>query len=222
MTLETRSLQADTRSRTLLARMGLLHFSSLKEPIVRAFLLAVLLTCCAASRAADVSAPLVLVAKPELRDGYAGTILVVRPLGGDAHVGFVVNRPSGTSLGEMFPAHDPAQKLVDPVYSGGPLAAEAIFALMQRPDAPGGKSVQILPGLFVAIDEATVDRIIETESDRARFVAGLVAWQPGELANEIEQGAWYVLEADAALAMRNPEGLWEELVHRSSGVKLAI
>ena len=33
-------------------------------------------------------------------------------------------------------------------------------------------------------------------------------------------GAW--LEPDAALAMRNPQGLWEELVHRSRGAKLAI
>lgn len=189
---------------------------------MRAFLVAVLLASSVVSRAADLSAPLVLVAKPELRDGYAATILVVTPLGGDTHVGFVVNRPSDTSLGDMFPGHDSAQKLVDPVYFGGPLAAEAIFALVQTPDAPGDKSVQILPGLFVAIDEATVERIIETESERARFVAGLVAWQPGELATEIEQGAWYVLEADAALAMRNPAGLWEELVHRSRGARLSI
>jgi putative transcriptional regulator len=182
-----------------------------------------MLACSALSRAADLSEPFILVAKPELRDkGYAATILVVRPLGDGAHVGFIVNRPTGVSLGELFPGHDHYQKLVDPVYSGGPFAQEAIFALVQRPDAPGGMSVQILPGLFVVIDEATVDRIMEMEFDRARFITGLVAWSPGELASEIEQGAWYVLEADAALAMRNPEGLWEELVNRSRGTKLAI
>jgi putative transcriptional regulator len=190
---------------------------------VRAFLLAVMLGCSTLSSAADLSEPLILVAKPDLRDNvYGATILVVRPLGGDAHVGFIVNRPAEVSLGELFPGHDHSQKIVDPVYSGGPLGPEAIFALVQRPDTPGGKSVQILPGLFAVIDEATIDRIVETESDRARFVTGLVAWRPGELASEIEQGAWYVLEPDSALAMRNPEGLWEELVHRSRGAKLAI
>jgi putative transcriptional regulator len=146
----------------------------------------------------------------------------VRPLGGDAHVGFIVNRPAGMSLGELFAGHDHSQKLVGPVYSGGPLGPEAVFALVQRPDAPGGKSIQILPGLFAVIDETTIDRIAETEPDRARFVSGLVAWHAGELASEIERGAWYVLEADAALAMRNPKGLWEELVDRSRGAKLAI
>lgn len=107
---------------------------------MRALLLAVMLGCSALSRAADLSEPLILVAKPELRDNtYVATILVVRPLGDDAHVGFIVNPPSGTSLAELFPGHDHSQKLVDPVYSGGPLAQEAIFALVQRPDAPGGR-----------------------------------------------------------------------------------
>ena len=32
---------------------------------------------------------------------------------------------------------------------------------------------------------------------------------------EIDRGAWYVLEPDAALVMRPPEGLWEHLVRRA-------
>jgi putative transcriptional regulator len=185
--------------------------------------LAATLAWSAMSHAVDLSEPLILVAKPELRHNvYGGTILVVRPVGNDAHVGFIVNRPTEVTLGELFPGHDHSQKIVNPVYSGGPFGAQAVFALVQRPDSPGGMSVQILPGLFAAIDEETVDRIAATQSDRARFVAGLVAWSPGELESEIQQGAWYVLEPDAALAMRKPEDLWEELVHRSRGAKLGI
>jgi putative transcriptional regulator len=173
--------------------------------------------------AADLSEPLILVAKPELRDQLFGsTILVVKPLGDNQHVGFIVNRPTRVTLGQVFPEHGPSQKIVDPVYLGGPLDAQVIFALVQRPDSPGGSALEILPGLYAAFDEPTVDRIIESESDHARFVAGLVAWRPGELAYEIEQGAWYVLDADAELAMRKPEGLWEELVRRSRIAKNAI
>jgi putative transcriptional regulator len=165
---------------------------------------------------ADVSEPLILVAKPELRDQlYGSTILVVTPLGGDQHVGFIVNRPSTTRLGTVFPEHGPSQKIVDPVYLGGPTGSQLIFAMVQRPDNPGGKSLPVMPGLFIAFDAEIVDRIIESEADRARFMAGLVAWRPGELQAEIEAGAWYVLEPDPALVMRKPEGLWEELVRRS-------
>ena len=165
---------------------------------------------------ADVSAPIILVAKPELRDQlYGSTILVVMPLGGDEHVGFIVNRPSTTRLGTVFPEHGPSQKVVDPVYLGGPMGSQLIFAMVQRPDSPGKNSLAVMPGLYVAFDSAVVDRIIESEPQRARFVAGLVAWRPGELSAEIEAGAWYVLAPDPALVMRKPEGLWEELVRRS-------
>lgn len=165
--------------------------------------------------AEDLSEPVILVAKPELRDNlYGSSILVVKPLGGDQHVGFIVNRPTNARLGAVFPGHGPSQKVIDPVYLGGPTGTQLIFALVQRPDNPGGKSLAVMPGLYVAFDAAVVDRIIESESDHARFMAGLVAWRPGELQAEIDAGAWYVLAPDAALVMRKPEGLWEELVRR--------
>jgi putative transcriptional regulator len=171
---------------------------------------------CGLAAAADLSKPVILVAKPELRDElYGSTIIVVAPLGGDEHVGFIVNRSTEIKLGNLFPQDGPSQKVADPVYLGGPYGPQAIFALVQRPDSPGGKSLEVIPGLFAAFDGAVIDRIIQSEPEHAKFVAGLVAWQPGELDGEVEKGAWYVLEPDAALAMRKPEGLWEELVRRS-------
>jgi putative transcriptional regulator len=177
---------------------------------------ALVLGLSAPALAGEVSGPVILVAKPELRDNlYGSSILVVTPLGGDQHVGFIVNRPTTTRLGTVFPGHGPSHKVVDPVYLGGPTGSQLIFALVQRPDNPGGKSLPVMPGLYVAFDAAVVDRIIESESDHARFMAGLVTWQPGELSAEIDAGAWYVLSPDPALVMRKPEGLWEELVRRS-------
>jgi putative AlgH/UPF0301 family transcriptional regulator len=52
----------------------------------------------------------------------------------------------------------------------------------------------------------------EAHPDAVRFVMSWVVWRPGELAHEIDLGAWYVLEPDLGLALRDPEGLWEELV----------
>jgi putative transcriptional regulator len=166
-------------------------------------------------RAADLDRPLVLVAKPELQGAYHCTVLVVTPLGADQHAGFIVNRPTEVRLGSMFPDHGPSQKVLEPVYLGGPLQTHALFALVQRSESPGGNSLELMPGLFAAVDAPVVDRIIEAEAARARFVAGLVAWRAGELREEIKRGAWYVLEADAALLLRDPDGLWEELVQRS-------
>lgn len=173
--------------------------------------------------AADLDRPLVLVAKPQLRDQIFGTtVLVVAPLGGGQHVGFIVNRPTNATLGKLFPEHGPSQKIVDPIYLGGPVAPGLIFALVQRASSPGGNSFELMPGLYAAYESAVVDRIIESEAQHARFVAGLVAWRPGELEAEIDLGAWHVLDADAKLALRKPEGLWEELVRRSQRLRNTI
>ena len=191
---------------------------------MRAFLIALLFALSVPlAGAADLDKPLILVAKPDLRDQLFGaTVLVVAPLGAGQHVGFIVNRPTPATLGNLFPEHAPSQKVVDPVYLGGPVEPGLIFALVQRANNPGGNSFELMPGLYAAYESAVVDRIIESEPQRARFVAGLVAWRPGELEAEIELGAWHVLEADAKLVMRKPDGLWEELVRRSQRLRNTI
>ena len=162
-------------------------------------------------QAADLSKTLILVAKPELKDAlYGATVLVVTPLGGDEHIGFIVNRPSSQKLG------------TDALFVGGPVGTDVIFALVERSDSPGGKSLALMPGLYAAIDAGTVDEIIRTEAQHARLVAGFVAWQPGELADEIERGAWFVLSPEPSVVLRQPQGLWEELVRRSAQAANAI
>ena len=186
---------------------------------IGAFLFAVLSVATPFARAQlakptdDLTKAVVLVAKPELGDPiYGQTVLVVTPLNGNRHVGFIVNRPTGAKLGDLFPGADVAQKVVDPVYLGGPLGTQVLFALVQRSDGPSKTSIELMPGLHAAVDVTTVDSIIRFESDHARFFAGFVAWTSGELRDEIALGAWYVVEANPALALRKPDGLWEELV----------
>jgi putative transcriptional regulator len=163
--------------------------------------------------AADISEPVILVAKPQLSDRFYGaTILVARPIGNDQHIGFIVNRPTKITLGQLFPQHGPSQKVPDPVFVGGPINAESIFAIVQAKKSPGGRSIPLAPELFAVFDGNVVDTVIENDASHARFVAGLVAWRTGELQDEIKRGAWFVLDADPALVLRKPEGLWEELV----------
>jgi len=167
--------------------------------------------------AADYAAePVILVAKRQLKDRmYGATILVTRPIGNDQHIGFIVNRPTKVTLGQLFPQHGPSQKVADPVFLGGPINSESIFALVRTKKNPGGRSVKLLDDLFAVFDGKLVDDVIEKDAARARFVAGLVAWRTGELRDEVRRGAWYVMDGDTALVLRNPEGLWEELVRNA-------
>jgi putative transcriptional regulator len=169
------------------------------------------------ARTGEPGETVVLVAKRNLQDKiYGSTILVAKPVGNDRHVGFILNKPSSMTLGKLFPEHAPSRKVLDPVYLGGPFGREVIFALVQSRQSPGGRSVQITPELYLAFDSPIVDRIIEKEPEQARFFAGLVVWQQGELRAEIKRGIWYVLDAETELLLKKQtDGLWEELVRRS-------
>jgi putative transcriptional regulator len=172
-----------------------------------------------AARAADLGGPVMLVAKPEMREFYGRTVLFARPLANGQHVGFIINRPTQVTLGKLFPEHAPSQKVVDPVFLGGPVYTNTLFAVVHR-QSPGGRSVALADDMFLATDTETVDRIIEQDADRARYLAGLVTWQSGELDEEVKSGYWFVIEADSNLVFRkSTDGMWEELVRRSaSGV----
>jgi putative transcriptional regulator len=190
----------------------------------RSSLLAFLMAACGAmmawtspGRAADPSESIILVAKRHLQDKlYGSTILIARPIGGDRHVGFIVNKPTQMTLGKLFPRHEPSRKVADPVFLGGPVSPEVIFALVQVRESPGGRSIRILDDLYLAIDSDVVDRVIEKQPSQARFLAGMVLWRPGELSDELRRGLWYVQDAKADIILRKPiDTLWEELVGRS-------
>jgi putative transcriptional regulator len=187
---------------------------------LRQYFLVFVTGLCAAfgARAADLGqSPVVLVAKPQLGEFYRGTVLFARPVGGGRHIGFIVNRPTPVTLATLFPGHTPSQKLTDPVFLGGPLHADAVFAVVRRTEAPGGRSIPLAKDMFLVMDSATVDRVIEQNRSDARFYVGLVLWQPGELESELQRGFWYVMDHDSGLIFRKTtDGLWEELVRRSS------
>ena len=167
-----------------------------------------------AARAADLSRPALLVAS----ERWAGTpferaVIVVTPLPNGAHVGFVVNHPTQVTLGNLFPEQVAASHVVGPVYAGGPVLSSVVFALMRAsPAQDDDKLVSLMPGLVAAIDGPTVDHIIETRPNDARYFLGLVMWSSGELEDAVEDRAWEVRPAtvDAVLPEHTAE-LWETL-----------
>lgn len=183
--------------------------------------LSIALTFAAPARAAEnevsKSDSVMLVAKPQLQHPlYGNAVLIAKPIAGGMHVGFIINKPTRVTLGDAFPDHEPSKNVPGPLYLGGPVDVNMIFALVQRQESPGQGSVQMGNDLFVAIAGDTVDKIIEAESDHARFLFGTVIWRTGELQEEVRQGMWYVMEPESDLLVKkNAGGLWEELVRRS-------
>jgi len=161
-----------------------------------------------------------LVAAPRLVDpDYRATVLLAVPVENNRHVGIIVNRPTGRSLSSLFPEHAPSKLVRDPVYFGGPMLRQAIFAVVHTDHTPGPGSIQMMKELFLATQGAVVDHIIEETPNEARYYVGYVAWRSGELRQEVDRGLWYVLDADPDVVFRkDPGGLWEELLRRARAV----
>jgi putative transcriptional regulator len=164
-----------------------------------------------------------LVAAPGLLDpNFFRTVVLLVEHNDEGAAGVVLNRPSETGLSDG-PLSDWAVLAADPalVFVGGPVQPTAAVCLARAgPDGSPDGWQQIIGPLGV-IDmgrELSDVRAL----DRVRVFAGYAGWGPGQLEREIEEGAWYVLDADPNDALSSePGGLWRFVLRRQGG-KLSL
>jgi len=186
-------------------------------------MLRVLLCLCAvllpiaAFGAPAIDEPVMLVAQPDVRGAiFEASILIVKPMPDGSHVGFIINRTTTEMMSELFPDDEASKKVADPLYLGGPDGYNRVFAMVDKRDTAGKDAMQMIPGVFLVSDAKEIDRVIASDPAHARFFLGMVTWEPGQLADELDRGYWYVDQADAKLVLeKKTDGLWEELVRRS-------
>jgi len=192
--------------------------------VIRIVMLLALLMVAPLAGAQGQDDAIILVAHPAFRDlEYRQTVLIAAPAPNGGHVGVILNRPTRRSLGSLFPEHEPSKKVVEPVFYGGPFSRGALVALVRADAAPGAGSVLLMKNLYLAFRANTIDHVIETTPNEARYFVGYVGWRPGELRGEIDRGLWTVANADLDLIFRkDTEGLWEELLQQSKRIRAAL
>ena len=186
---------------------------------MRSVLFAFFLAFAAAAPAQPTDKPLMLVATPAMGGLYSRTALIVVPAGRH-HLGFIVNRATAVRVASVLPENAASAKVVDPVHFGGPDMADTLFAVVRG--NPGADALPLFGDLYLATSAAALVRVTEQSPADARFFAGFVAWENGELQKELASGNWYVADADAALFFRQDTSrLWEELVGRLGSAQTA-
>jgi putative transcriptional regulator len=189
--------------------------------VIRFFSVAFLALVATFASAQSQDEALLLVAHPAFRDiEYRQTVLLAAPAPNGGHVGVILNRPTRRSLGSLFPEHEPSKKVQEPVFYGGPFSRGALVALVRSDQAPGTGSVLLMRNLYLAFRANTIDHVIETTPNEARYFVGYVGWRPGELKSEIDRGLWSVMDAHVDTIFRkDTEGLWEELHQQSKRIR---
>ena len=167
---------------------------------------------------------ILLVAHPAFRDlDYRQAVLIAAPAPNGGHIGVILNRPTRRSLGSLFPDHEPSRKVADPVFYGGPFSRGALVALVKSDVSPGAGAVPVMKNLYFAFRANTIDHIIESTPNDARYYVGYVGWRPGELKTEIERGLWSVLSPDLDMVFRKDfDGMWEELLQQTRRIRAEV
>ena len=183
------------------------------EPARFATLLAVLLWISAAA-AADGERTIFLVAKPGLPDpNFRESVVLVKQGEGGEAAGVIINRPTNRSLASILPG-ERFKRFTEPVFFGGPVTSPGLVAVY-RAQQRVGDSITMLPGVFLALQDSTLDELLHSPPQRIRFYAGLSGWAPGQLEAEIGRGDWFVLDADADTVFArdtDAKGLWTRLL----------
>ena len=168
-----------------------------------------------------------LVATPELVEPtFARTVLLLlQHSDGDGALGVVLDRPSGTAVGEVLPSWSHVVAAPAVVFVGGPVQPEAAICLgLSRTGRATSPHLAPLPGdpLLSTVDLDADPQLVQPLLRGLRVFAGCAGWSPGQLEGEVEEGSWWVLDSlpgDAFVAA--PALLWRQVLRRQQG-RLAL
>ena len=164
-----------------------------------------------------------LVAKPSILDpNFQRTVILVANAPDGATLGVILNRPTQQSLATILPGNPTLAKFTDPLYFGGPVERVGLFAVFRANEVPG-QSFTVVDDLHLALHPATVEQLLLKPPEQVRFFTGYSGWAPGQLANELQRGDWWVFDADPDTVFRKDTAtLWDELAHRARSITAQI
>ena len=151
-----------------------------------------------------------LVAAPSLFDYFRRTVILVIEHNDDGAMGVVLNRATETEVAEAVPSLAEHAETGDLVRIGGPVAPDAVVAIGEFED-PADAATPVVGSMGV-IDPDRTDAALR----RLRVYAGYAGWAPGQLEDEIEQGAWIVETAEPDDPFSDGD-LWSHALQRKGG-----
>lgn len=164
-----------------------------------------------------------LVATPSLVDPHfaRAVVLLLQHAPDDGGLGVVLTRPSGTPVEDVLPVWSGRTAEPRVVFGGGPVQPTAAVGLAHvRPGT--GASPTYAPLVDPVLGTVDLDAEPTGSLVQVRVFAGYAGWTQGQLEAEVEQGAWWVLDALTGDAFTpRPDLLWSQVLRRQ-GAPLAF
>jgi putative transcriptional regulator len=125
--------------------------------------------------------------------------------------GLVLNRPISKTVQDLWRevGSSPCNS-TQPLYFGGPVPGP----LMSLHAKPQWAEVELMPGVFFAAKKQHLDALVLDDAPTCKVFVGHAGWGPGQLENEIDEGAWRSMAATAEYVFSQQDDLWEAALHQ--------
>lgn len=154
-----------------------------------------------------------LLADPSLKQGTfnRSVILLAEHQPANGAFGFILNHPTGKSVGDMLttPEFEPLQHL--PVHDGGPVSQDELtFASFWW-----SKKVGLRWALRISLEDAVAQS--QRPGRIVRAFLGYSGWSAGQLEGELRRGSWVTARPQPDLLGRQHDiALWADLLRSVS------
>ena len=180
--------------------------------------------------APDFLAGYLLVATPACDDpNFSRRVVLVLDHGLHGALGVVIDRPGGVAVDQLMPQWHPLATPPAELFTGGPVSRNSLIGLVRLASrAAGAEGAPGRPvGWRLLVDDdrpvGTVDLGVDPAGSAGEIVgvrlfSGYAGWEAGQLEDEIDEGGWYVVPAEARDPISaDPEGLWRRVLKRQGG-----
>jgi putative transcriptional regulator len=170
----------------------------------------------------DSFAPGLLIAMPQMGDpNFERCVILMVEHGPAGAMGLVCNRPGTLTIEEVARAQGLSAKHgMGPVLVGGPVDRERGFFIHRLPGIE--EALDLVDGVRLSVSRDSVEPILAEAGTDYRFCLGYAGWGPGQLENEVVQGAWLTAPLTARRVFDTPpERIWD-MVIRDLGVDPAM
>ena len=145
---------------------------------------------------------------------FQRTVVLICQHDAEGAFGLVLNRTTGSNVGDMIVADLPDVLKSCPLYMGGPVQPSALSFLHSDAFLP---DANVMANLSLG---HSVDALVEfgeslSPTRKLKLFAGYAGWSPGQLEDEMKRKAWLIHPASLELVFdTDPEQLWQVILSR--------
>jgi putative transcriptional regulator len=172
-------------------------------------------------RAEDLAVGKILVTPHDAPDPlFAESVIVLVQYSGAGALGLMINKRTTVPISRALEGVAGASKHSDPVFVGGPVQLDTLFALARAAVRPEG-AAEVFGDIHFISTKAALEKALAGASNPGalRVYAGYCGWGPHQLENEMRLGGWYIFDRSEDLTFdANPATLWTRLEKKTPGM----